>query len=674
MKFFVVVLTRTLFVLPLVLIILLSACFSNAAPNPLAAYPPLPNGYKSIKVFDRHGRFVGRLLPEKRYWTSINQIPVFLQNAVVAVEDVRFYEHSGIDLRGIARAVVKDVVKGRLAEGGSTITQQLIKNKYLSNEKTIDRKVNEGLMAIDFEKKYTKKQILEMYFNEIYYGHGIWGIGQAARFYFDKNPEELNEAESVILAGIPKNPGRYNPLARPADVGMRKAVVLKRLLDAGMIKQSAIKQIQLLSAAPVPKNHAPYYLAHLREILLKRYGSGILEQGGLEITSAMNLSLQTKAEKILSESVKRLSKDLQGALVSVDPANGDLLVAVGGVDFVKGPYNRAFLAKRQPGSAIKPFIYAAVVEKGVTLAAMKNDEPEEYQQGNNRTWKPKNYDGKSHGMLSLRQALSSSNNVITVKLLDHIGITAFTDLAARAGLDLHLDNLSLALGTEEVTLSNLVTAYTVFANSGIRAELRSIIRIYDSYRKSWTENRPQTVSVIDPAVAFIITDVLKDVLKTGTAARLKKFSLKYHAAGKTGTTSDYRDAWFIGYTPNLVTGVWLGYDQPRPGGKKFTGGSVAAPIWERFMLQAMAVSPASDFKMPDNVISLSYDPITGLLADPESPSKREELFIVGTEPSEYSAPLKEPDQRETAPGQTFEQDNSVVSDRIKDENKEQAQP
>ncbi len=618
------------------LLLLLQATVSFAAQEPFATHPPLPVGYQSIKVFDRNGKFAGRILPEKRYWTPIDRIPRFLQNAVVAVEDSRFYEHGGIDVRGIARAAIKNVVKGRMAEGGSTITQQLIKNKYLSSEKSLDRKVNEGLMAIEIEKKYTKKQILEMYFNEIYYGNGAWGIAQAARVYFDKNPEDLNDSESSVLAGLPKNPSRYNPLGKPEDVGMRKAVVLKRMVEVGMISQSDIKKVQSRSAAPVPRNLAPYYLSHIRSKLVERFGPAIIEQGGLEVTTAMDLGLQSKAEKSLAEGVARISPGLQGALVAIDPTNGDLLAAVGGVDYTKGPYNRALLARRQPGSAIKPLIYAAALESGITAAEAWDDRAVEYPQANGTVWKPQNYDGKAHGELTMRQALSTSNNVIAVKLLDRLGVPAFVDFAADMGLTLKNSNdLSLALGTEEVTLHDLTIAYAPFANGGRQPEPRSIIRILEIYRKAWTENPALTSPAVCPSVAFITTSMLKDVLVTGTARGLKKFSQKYPSAGKTGTTNDYRDAWFIGYTPKLVAGVWVGHDIPKPGGKGFTGGAVAAPIWERFMRQALAGKEASDFSRPDTVVSVTIDPASGKLATAACPKKNEELFLSGTEPTEY---------------------------------------
>ncbi len=606
------------------------------AQETFATYPPLPAGYRSIKVYDRQGRFVGRLLPDQRYWTGIDRIPVFLQRAVVAVEDARFYEHGGIDLRGIARAVVKDVVKGRLAEGGSTITQQLIKNKYLSGEKSLDRKVKEGMMAIEFEKKYTKQQILEMYLNEIYYGNGAWGIAQAARVYFDKAPEELSDVECSFLAGIPKNPGRYNPLGKPADVAKRRTVVLKRMAEVGFISSRQLKQLLAHSTAPLPTNRAPWYLALVRAKLLEQYGAGVIEQGGLEVTAALDLPLQLQAEQLMHKGVTRISPQLQGALVALEPASGDLLAVVGGIEFAKGGFNRALQARRQPGSAIKPLIYAAALEQGVTAASIWSDAAVAYPKGNGTFWQPQNYDGKSHGEMSLRQALASSNNVIAVKLLASIGIPAFAAVAERDGLHLPAPiDLSVALGTAEVTPQELVAAYTPFANGGIRSEPRSILRVYDGYRRSWAEHPPQTAQVLSPAAAFITTQMLKDVLTSGTAKQLKKFSQRYPAAGKTGTTSDYHDAWFVGYTPQLVAGIWVGHDQPRSGGKGFTGGAVAAPLWEQFMRQALKSRPAVDFPQPESVVSVVIDPKTGLLAAPEGPRQRLEFFVSGSEPLEY---------------------------------------
>jgi 1A family penicillin-binding protein len=609
---------------------------SARAEEPFATYPPLPSGYTSIKVFDRQGRFAGRILPEGRHWVSIDRIPVFLQNALLAIEDSRFHEHGGIDIRGIARALVKDVAQGNLAEGGSTITQQLVKNKHFSAEKTIDRKVREGLLAMEYEKKYTKQQILEMYFNEIYFGNGAWGIVQAARLYFDKNPEELADAECAVLAGVPKNPGRYNPLGNPADVEQRKNTVLGRMAELEIITRRQEQQLRSQPVKAVPPGQAPQYLAHVRRKLIEWYGPQIIEQGGLVVTAAMDLNLQRLAEKTLREGVQRISSELQGALLSLDPHTGDVLAAAGGVDFSKSTFNRAFFAQRQPGSTIKPLIYAAALDLGILASSRWDDTPAAYSRGNGQSWTPRNYGRESFGTLTLREALARSNNVVTVKLLDTIGVPYFVDIARKLGLSLRTPNdLSLALGTEEVTLHDLTLAYAPLATGGLRPESRTIIRVYDLSRSSWAENPPAVTPVLSPATAFVTTRMLQDVMTYGTARSLNKFAQERPSAGKTGTTNDYQDAWFIGYTPQMITGVWVGYDKPKPGGKGFTGGAVAAPIWERFMRPALAGEPAVEFSQPDTVVAVTIDPKTGYLATADCRESQEEFYLVGTQPTAY---------------------------------------
>jgi len=629
------------------------------AQETIASYPPQPSGVASITVVDHQGRFVGRIIPQKRYWVSIDRIPAFLQQALLAVEDARFYEHGGIDIRGIARAMVKDVVKGRMVEGGSTITQQLIKNKFLSSEVSIDRKVKEARMAMEFEKKYSKRQILEMYFNEIYWGNGAMGIAQAARLYFNKSADELTDGECILLAGVPKNPGRYNPLGKPADVAQRRDVVLKRLIDLNLITAQRRQALRAHLAPVQGPGEAPYYLAQIRNQLIQRFGPEVIEQGGLEVTAALDLNLQKQAEQALRDGVRRIAPDLQGALVCLDPATGDVLAAVGGVDGGQNTINRAFVSRRQTGSAIKPLIYAAALEKGITAGSIWNDAPTAYHWGNGQVWKPRNYGGEQFGDISLRQALAHSDNVITVKVLDTIGVPYFVDFAAKLGLQLKAQSgLSLALGTDEVTLSDLVQAYTPLATGGGRAEARTILRIHDRRTGALTEIAPVVTPAFTPAAAFVTTQMLKDVLTYGTAKNLRKFSLIHPCAGKTGTTDDFRDAWFIGYTPQMVTGVWVGYDQPRPGGRGFTGGVVAAPIWERFMNRALASSPAVDFAKPDSVVAVAIDPATGRLARDGQPDQRQEFYLAGTEPREdlpvpapAPAPVPDPEPLPAAPEQ-----------------------
>ncbi|MCU0577933.1 MAG: PBP1A family penicillin-binding protein [Desulfobacterota bacterium] len=608
-------------------------CLAAWAQEPVIPYPLLTSRYSSIKVFDIRGQFAGRLLAEKRYWVPIERIPIFLQNALVAIEDARFYEHGGIDIRGIARALVKDVIKGRMAEGGSTITQQLIKNKYLSQEKTLQRKVKEGLLAMEYERKYSKKKILEMYFNEVFFGNGAWGIVQAARLYFDKNPEELNEAECALLAGVPKAPSRYNPLGDPRKVRERRNLVLKRMVDLNLLAAARGEKLKAEPVSVIKQGEAPYYLEHLRQKLQERFGPEVIETGGLEVTAPLDLELQRLAERVISQGVPQINSELQGALICLDPATGQVLAAVGGVDFKKSPYNRAFYAKRQPGSAIKPLIYAAALDAGQRASSLWDDTPVSYSKGNGERWTPLNYERKLYGTITLRKALALSNNIITVKLLEAVGVPFLVDYAARLGLTLRSPHdLSLALGTEEVSLSELVQAYLPLAHQGQFMEARTILRIYDRNRQTWLEDPATSQPAIPPETAYIVTQMLMDVLRYGTGKTIAGFSQERPAAGKTGTTDDYRDAWFIGYTPQLMAGVWVGYDKPRPGGKGFTGGAICAPLWARFMEGALKNKPVMDFARPEGVVTALIDPQNEALAHADCPVKQEEFYRSGTEP------------------------------------------
>jgi 1A family penicillin-binding protein len=619
------------------LVLLFAGAAAPAQQEQIASYPAFPPGYVSIKVFDRHSHYVGRILPEKRYWATLDQIPVFLQNAIIAIEDSRFYKHGGIDPRGIARALIKDVSKLKMAEGGSTITQQLVKNKYLSGQKTLERKFREGVLAIEYERKYTKKQILEMYLNEIYFGNGAWGIVQAARLYFDKYPRELTEAECALLAGVPKAPARYNPLGKPAVTRDRKNLVLKRMAELKMITARRERQLRARRIAVVQPAEAPWYMAHIRSKLAARYGGDIIERGGLEVKTAMDLKMQKLAEKVLHEGIERISPHLQGALLSMDLQTGDVLAVAGGRDFKQSPYNRAFFAKRQPGSSIKPLIYADALEKGITAGSIWNDEPVSWPAGDGQgSWTPHNYGNEHYGSLSLRQALAHSNNIVSVKLLETIGVAEFVRFASTLGLPLRPPgDLSLALGTDDVTLSDLVLAYAPLASGGVQPKIRTIISIYERDKNHWMDIPAEHRPVISPAAAYITTSMLKDVLVYGTAKSLHGFSRERPAAGKTGTTDDYRDAWFVGYTPQVITGVWAGYDIPRPMGPGFTGGAICAPIWGRFMRTATAGTPAVDFPRPESVVSVLIDPATGFLAAPGCPRKQEELYVAGTQPTAY---------------------------------------
>jgi membrane peptidoglycan carboxypeptidase len=589
-----------------------------------------------IAVYDARGQWLGRILPQQRYWVPLDRIPPFLQTALLAVEDANFYGHGGLDVRGIARALLKDAVKGRWAEGGSTITQQLIKNRFLSGERSLDRKLKEARLALDFEKQYSKGQILEMYFNEINFGNGAVGLAQAARLYFNKGPEALTDGECLLLAGVPKNPGRYNPMGEPEHVGARRDVVLKRLVDLNVITPRQREAYWAHPAQVQPRGQAPHYLAYVRTQLAARYGPGIIEQGGLDLNVALDPALQREAERALQTGVRRLAPGLQGALVCLDPATGDVLAAVGDAQGLTNGLNRAFVAQRQPGSAIKPLIYAAALDQGIPVSSLWDDTPVSYDRGRGALWTPQNDGRERLGQITLGQALAHSSNVVTVKLLERIGLPFFVPFAACMGVTLNPEHgLALALGADEVTLKDLVQAYTPFAAGGTRAEARTILRIHDRRTGAWTDLPPVLTPALAPDVAFLTTRMLREVLRTGTAKGLAPFARAHPAAGKTGTTDAGQDAWFIGYTPRLLTGVWVGCDRPRPGGRGFTGGAIAAPIWERFMTRAVAYRPAEDFPQPDGLVPVRIDPANGLKATEGCPAAVEELFRKGTEPDAF---------------------------------------
>ncbi|OGR35939.1 MAG: penicillin-binding protein, partial [Desulfuromonadales bacterium GWD2_61_12] len=419
------------------------------------------------------------------------------------------------------------------------------------------------------------------------------------------------------------------------EVERRKAIVLARMVAEELLTAEQVEALRAVPLVTAPLDQAPAYLAQIRRQLVADYGEQVIEQGGMEVVAALDLKLQLLAEKTIGEGVAKLNPELQGALICLEPQSGDLLAVVGSVDYAKSAYNRALVAARQPGSALKPLIYAAALEQGITASSRWDDTPVGYRQGKGQRWTPRNYGGESFGSLTLREALAHSGNVITVKLLDKIGAASFADFAGRFGLNLRRPaNLSLALGTDDVTLHDLTRAYAPFANGGQLPAPRTLLSVYNRRDNAWREVPLQLTAVLSPESAFITSRMLQEVLTSGTARGLKAFAAERPLAGKTGTTDDGRDAWFIGYTPQLLTGVWVGYDQPRLGGKGFTGGAIAAPLWERFMRVALAGVEVRDFAQPEGVISVDIDPISGGLATPACPHPRREYYRAWSEPTQ----------------------------------------
>lgn len=700
------------------------------------------------RVFSAEGELIGEYYSERRIVVPIEKVPPLLIKAFIAAEDARFFEHHGMDIRGILRAMIKNIIAGGYVQGGSTITQQVARSLFLSKEKTLGRKVKELILAYILDKKFTKEEILQLYLNHIYLGNGAYGIEMAAQDYFGKSIKQLNLAECALLAGLPKAPSLYSPFKSPGKARARRTYVLNRMYELGYISEEEMKRAD---QAPLPAenkriknlNYSSHLVEYIKQKLIEKYGEETVLKKGLTIFTSINADFQRRAfeavdlglreldkrqgfrgvletitedkfdsfikngpqviddlklntytkalvvdvqprqkrfilkigafdvvmpfsnvtwalkndakpetllkkgdivnVKILSFAKKEITVSLEqeptveAALVSIEPSTGFIKALVGGHNFIKSQFNRAVQAKRQAGSAFKPFIYGAALEKGYTPVSIFIDEPISYDLGFKK-WEPKNFDGKYHGPTTLRHAIAKSRNVITIKLLEAIGTQNAEDFAKRAGIISPLEkNLAMALGANSVSLLEMVNSFTTFAAMGKRFEPQIIVKVVDSSGNTLEENEPKSEQVISPAVCFVLTSMLKSVVEEGTATAAK--SLGRPIAGKTGTTNDYVDAWFIGYSPNLVTGVWVGFDQIKPLGHLETGARAALPIWLYYSRFAENYYPPMDFMMPEGVSVVKVDAQTGLLASNASKSTRLEYFVEGTEPKESFDPL-----------------------------------
>ena len=568
----------------------------------------------SSQIYDINGKLITTIHSvENRLPVSINKIPKNLQNAFVAVEDARFYEHSGVDPRAIARAVWANVTNRGVSEGGSTITQQLAKNALLSQEQTLKRKIQEALLAIQIERQYSKSEILELYLNQIYFGQGAYGVQSAAMVYFGKNVEDLSLEECTMLAGIPKSPNYYSPLNNLKAATERQGTVIDQMVKYEFITPATADKarntkLKLMSRSVQPDKTtgtASYFIDYVTQHLIDKYGADSVYKDGLKIYTSLDLSMQEAAE----EAMERLPDartdgnglmQPQGALIAIDPHTGYIKAMVGGRG--TDQFNRAVLAERQPGSAFKPFVYLAAIESGMTPWSMVEDTPISFGD-----WSPGNYDGKLHGTVSLRTALEQSLNIPTVKLANSVGPDKPLYYAQQMGISTLVlqgftndRNLAMSLGglTRGVTPLEIASAFGVFANSGIRVEPAAIIKVVDRNGKILEQHTPREKAVINERSAYILTDMMRGVLTqgTGTAANIGR-----PAAGKTGTTSDYKDAWFVGFTPDLVASVWIGYDNDGYL-NGITGGSTPAVIWRAFMNKALANTPARDFTRPNGIV------------------------------------------------------------------------
>ena len=591
-----------------------------------------------------------------REWVSYDDLSARFLDILLAIEDRRFFSHPGIDPIAVGRAVWTNVTKGTVIQGGSTITQQLAKNLFYSPQRTFGRKLKESIAALVLEAKYPKKAILESYANEIYLGQvgsvSIYGVGEAAHRYFGKRVDTLSLEEAALLVGMIKGPNTYSPLRNAALAKQRRDVVLGRLHEQGLINDEAWAQAIKTPVQVMPPQDtladAPFFVDYLLRQVEEATGSPLPD--GVRAYTTLDPVLQRLATQTLESELIKLETTypalkghptpLQGALVAIDPKTGGILAMVGSRDYRTSQFNRAVQAKRQPGSLFKPLVYLAAMEarrelnggQPVTAATSIVDEPVTFESATGR-WTPQNYDHKFHGTVSLRTALEQSLNIPAVKIAQLVGTKRILSLAEKLGIRSPLaDNLSIALGTSGVSLLEMTSAFGVLAHDGVSMTPTALQAVMTSEGDPAWHHTPARHQAVSPQAAYVMTSLLKGVVERGTAAKAKAMGLRGIVAGKTGTTDGYRDAWFIGYTPDVVVGAWVGFDDEDA--LHLTGAQAALPMWVEFVRQILPAAPR-DFVMPPAVITRDIDPQSSQLATSKCPQRSAELFIEGTEPSVY---------------------------------------
>jgi 1A family penicillin-binding protein len=591
----------------------------------------------STKILDRNGNLLFKFYEdENRSWVAYNKIPESLIWATVAIEDKDYFNHHGLSMRGMMTAIYYDFFKKGQDDGlrgGSTITQQLVKNVFFSNEKTFKRKIKEAVLSILVEKKLSKEEILERYFNQVSYGGEAYGVEEASLKYFGKDVWNIDMAEAAYLAGLPAAPSSYSPFATNPELGfLRQKHVVEEMVSAGFINQEKanevlVEKINIISEKKTIE--APHFVFYVKDYLEKRFGYQNVDRRGLVITTSLNLNVQKKAEEIIKEEMAgvRKLKISNGAALVTDPKTGEILAMVGSKDYyatdIDGKYN-VVTALRQPGSSIKPVNYLLALMKGWTLASTVVDEPVVYQISGQKPYSPQNYDGKYRGQVTLRTALASSLNIPSVKILAQDGVNDMIDLGATMGITTWNDKsrfgLALALGSGEVKMTDMATAYGTFATLGNKVETKPILEIKNYLGETIYEAKTESRQIVDPKLAFLIDDVLSD-----NQARSPIFGLNSKlkidgktVAVKTGTTNNLKDNWCIGWTPSYLVAVWVGNNDDTPMSWVASGVSGATPIWNRIMTGLVENKPNEGWTVPLGVYKAN---VCG----------REEYFINGTE-------------------------------------------
>ncbi len=619
---------------------------------------------QSTTVLDDMDQLAFSIFKEQRIEVPLSDISPNLTNAIRAIEDQRFYDHHGFDLIRMASAAMSNVRHYRRAQGGSTITQQLARQSFLTPNKSFRRKFQELILAARIERLYSKPRILELYLNKVYFGDGLYGVEAASRGFFGKHASALSVPEAAMLAGLVKSPSRYAPTISLERAVGRRNVVLQAMLDAGAIDKATWKSAR--AAKPVlhdslrsEEPHGQYFKEQLRQELVTRFGWQRVYQGGLRVFSTIDMPMQIAAELAIADQIASIetrraawqvrrasarkaagkhvvdepADALQAALIALDPASGNVRAMVGGRDFDDSHFNRAVQAHRQPGSAFKPFVYAAALEAGYSPATIidRLDDPIETAQGR---WTPEDEHSFASSM-SLRTGLRTSSNRAAVRLLQDVGISRTVQYAKRMGVGDVPSVPSLALGSGEVTLQTMTAAYAAFANRGFVPKPQLIRRVEDLDGVVLYEAQPSSVRAISDTTAYLMSTMLADVINAGTGSRARALGFTLPAGGKTGTTNDFNDAWFIGFTPKLVTGVWVGFDRPRTILPNGFAADVAVPAWARFMKTATRHDKPEWLTPPDGVTTARVCRASGRLAGDGCDDVYTEFFAPGTEPRGY---------------------------------------
>ena len=617
----------------------------------------------STRILDCKGRVIFDFYQEKRRPVPLESIPACLRKSVVAIEDKRFYSHWGIDLARIPGVALSMVKHAGGIKGTSTITQQLARSMFLTPERSVTRKLKEIALAVELERHYSKSEILEMYFNQIWFGGSVYGVEAAAEKYFGKTSARLNPVECATIGAMLANPSAYSPYTHPDRLLTRRDFYLTKMFRLGCISQKELDAgtKRPLTVLPLGTggNIAPYFVEEVRRYMVEKYGTDFVYKSGAVIHTTLDLDMQQAANLALLSHLRQLEKDyklrptmaaydsaakrdstigppkyLQGALVAMDVRTGHIRALIGGRDFKHSEFDRATQAKRQAGSAFKPFVYVAAVDNGVTAADMELDSALTIKLPGQPDYQPHNYDGTYLGHISLRRALALSRNLVAVRLIAKVGPELVARYANMMGITEALPPIySLALGSVEVTLLDLTDAFNTLADGGIRVRPTMITRVEDASGRVLEETRPDEQPVLRPQTAYVVANMMQSVVNEGTATVIRQLGYMGQAAGKTGTTDDYADASFIGFTPQITCGVWVGFDKKKTIFTGATGGVVAAPVWGDFMKTVQPDSlPSDSFAVPDSITTVAVCEQTGQLATPSCPRVRYEVFIAGTEP------------------------------------------